>query len=228
MLLLFLVMGFGFSGYLLPWNTLAFFATKVGTEMAGQVPIVGKPMMIFLRGGEEVPGATLTRFFGFHVAVLPGISNPAARCFTSCWCSVLGMSVPPKLEAAVELRTRPRREMTFLPNFLLREMMAWYVALGVLGGLAAIFPWELGVKADPFAAGAGGNQAGMVFPVHVPDAEAHPLASVVRGRRGPGYCCFRLGGLLWLLLPFFERDQPRAGRGGSPGSQFLLLRMWQG
>jgi len=60
MLLLFLVMGFGFSGYLLPWNTLAFFATKVGTEMAGQVPIVGKAMMIFLRGGPEVTGATLT------------------------------------------------------------------------------------------------------------------------------------------------------------------------
>ena len=76
-LLLFLVMGFGFSGYLLPWNTLAFFATKVGTEIAGQVPIVGKPMMIFLRGGEEVTGATLTRFFGFHVAVLPGIGNRA-------------------------------------------------------------------------------------------------------------------------------------------------------
>ena len=41
MLLLFLVMGFGFSGYLLPWNTLAFFATKVGTQMAGQVPLIG-------------------------------------------------------------------------------------------------------------------------------------------------------------------------------------------
>ena len=48
-LLLFLVMGFGFSGYLLPWNTLAFFATQVGTEIARQVPIVGKPLMIFLR-----------------------------------------------------------------------------------------------------------------------------------------------------------------------------------
>ena len=74
-ILLFLVMGFGFSGYLLPWNTLAFFATKVGTEITGQVPIVGKPMMIFLRGGEEVTGATLSRFFGFHVAVLPGVAT---------------------------------------------------------------------------------------------------------------------------------------------------------
>src|SRR5215831_15245755 len=74
-ILLFLVMGFGFSGYLLPWNTLAFFATKVGTEITGQVPVIGKLLMILLRGGEEVTGATLTRFFGFHVAVLPGLTT---------------------------------------------------------------------------------------------------------------------------------------------------------
>src|SRR5246127_1630770 len=73
MVLLCLCLGFGFSGYLLPWNTLSFFATKVGTEVAGQVPIVGKWMMVLLRGGEDVSGATLTRFFGFHVAVLPGL-----------------------------------------------------------------------------------------------------------------------------------------------------------
>src|SRR5690242_9450632 len=50
MILLFLALGFGFSGYLLPWNTLAFFATRVGTEVAGQVPVVGRPIMVFLRG----------------------------------------------------------------------------------------------------------------------------------------------------------------------------------
>src|SRR4051812_34753230 len=75
MVILFLVMGFGFSGYLLPWNTLAYFATKVGTDMVKQLPVIGKPIMIFLRGGEEVSGATLTRFFGFHVALLPGITT---------------------------------------------------------------------------------------------------------------------------------------------------------
>src|SRR5215467_5236671 len=96
-ILLFLVMGFGFSGYLLPWNTLAFFATKVGTEIAGQVPVVGKPVMIFLRGGDEVTGATLTRFFGFHVAVLPGL----ATLFILLHVFLVqraGISVPPRLE----------------------------------------------------------------------------------------------------------------------------------
>src|SRR5579884_3065133 len=73
MLLLFLVLGFGFSGYLLPCNTRSYFATEVGTNMAAQVPWIGHKLMIFLRGGDVVTGATLTRFFGFHVALLPGI-----------------------------------------------------------------------------------------------------------------------------------------------------------
>src|ERR1700690_370358 len=74
-LLLFLMLGFGFSGYLLPWNELSFFATKVGTGIAGAVPVVGPPMLRFLRGGDDVTGATLSRFYALHVAVLPAITT---------------------------------------------------------------------------------------------------------------------------------------------------------
>ena len=73
--LLLVSMGFGFSGYLLPWNELAFFATRVATDMAGKTPLVGEFVATFLRGGDDVSGATLTRFFGFHVAVLPMIAT---------------------------------------------------------------------------------------------------------------------------------------------------------
>ena len=77
--LLALAMAFGFSGYLLPWNTISYFATKVGTDMAASVPVLGPHLARFLRGGEDVGGATLTRFFGFHVAVLPGITTLLPR-----------------------------------------------------------------------------------------------------------------------------------------------------
>ncbi len=83
-LLLFIMMAFGFSGYLLPWNELAFFATKVGTGIAGAVPVVGDFMVRFLRGGDEVTGATLTRFYGIHVAVLPAHHDGAAGRRTCC------------------------------------------------------------------------------------------------------------------------------------------------
>src|SRR5438094_10240119 len=108
-LLLFVVICFGFSGYLLPWNKLAFFATKVGTEIAGVVPIVGRPMLRFLRGGDDVTGATLTRFFGFHVAVLPA----TATIFLGIHVALVqlhGIDVPKKDEAN-------HRTMKFFPNF---------------------------------------------------------------------------------------------------------------
>src|SRR3974377_770336 len=61
--LLGLMLGFGFSGYLLPWNQISYFATKVGTDVAGSMPVLGPTMARFLRGGGDVGSATLTRFF---------------------------------------------------------------------------------------------------------------------------------------------------------------------
>lgn len=62
---------FGFTGYLLPWDQLAYWATTVGTEMAGAVPIIGPTLLLIMRGGENVTGETLTRFFSIHVIILP-------------------------------------------------------------------------------------------------------------------------------------------------------------
>ncbi len=71
MLLLFVTLGFGFTGYLLPWDQRAFWATTVGTEIAGSVPFIGGFIEQFLRGGAGVGAQTLSRFFGVHVLILP-------------------------------------------------------------------------------------------------------------------------------------------------------------
>jgi quinol-cytochrome oxidoreductase complex cytochrome b subunit len=196
MLLLFLTMGFGFSGYLLPWNELAFFATQVGTDIVRQVPVIGHPIMVFLRGGEEVSGATLSRFFGFHVAVLPGITVTliAVHLFLI---QRQGMSVPPGDVPST-------RAMKFFPNFFLRELMAWYVALGVLGALAALFPWELGSKADPFASAPAGIKPEWYFMF------MFQTLKLIPAKVGPidgellGIGLFGIAGAIWMLLPFFN------------------------
>ena len=69
--LLVLVLAFGFTGYLLPWDQKAFFATKVGTEIAGHAPLVGATLRTALNGGDEVGPPTLTRFYVIHVVLLP-------------------------------------------------------------------------------------------------------------------------------------------------------------
>ena len=70
-LLLVLTLAFGFTGYLLPWDQRAFWASTVGTEIAGSVPAIGNLVLIFLRDGWGVTEATLGRFYGLHVLVVP-------------------------------------------------------------------------------------------------------------------------------------------------------------
>jgi quinol-cytochrome oxidoreductase complex cytochrome b subunit len=209
--LLFLAMGFGFSGYLLPWNTLAFFATKVGTEVAGQVPIVGKWIVIFLRGGEDVTGATLTRFFGFHVAVLPGITTLLLGIHILL-VQRFGISVPPSVEEQWNRDPRSAREMKFFPNFALREMIAWYIALGVLGVLAALSPWGLGAKADPFASAPAGIKPEWYFLFMFQTLKLIPSKIWFIDGELIGVLGFGLVGAVWVLLPFVERRNWNLGR----------------
>ena len=69
--LLLVVLGFGFTGYLLPWDQKAFWATTVGTRIAEVAPVVGEWILLLMRGGQELTGVTLARFYGVHVWALP-------------------------------------------------------------------------------------------------------------------------------------------------------------
>ncbi len=72
-MLLVLTLLLSFTGYLLPWDQLAYWAVTVGTEMAGYVPLVGDEVREVLVGGSMVDSETLLRFYVLHVAVLPGL-----------------------------------------------------------------------------------------------------------------------------------------------------------
>jgi quinol-cytochrome oxidoreductase complex cytochrome b subunit len=198
-LLLFVVICFGFSGYLLPWNKLAFFATKVGTEIAGVVPLVGRPMLRFLRGGDDVTGATLTRFFGFHVAVLPA----TATVFIAIHVLLVqlhGMSVPPYLaEQSV-------KKMKFVPNFLLRDLIGWILAIGVLAALAALFPWELGEKADSFAPAPAGIKPEWYFLFMFQTLKLLPAKIWKFDGEVIGIMAFNFVALLLFIVPFVDRS----------------------
>ncbi len=207
-LMLFLVMGFGFSGYLLPWNELAFFATKVGTEIVAVVPVIGKPLMIFLRGGEDVTGATLTRFFAIHVAVLPMLFI-ALLGFHLLMVQLQGMSIPP----GVVKKQRRIKMMPFFPNFLLRDLLGWVVALGCLVAIAALFPWELGVKADPFAPAPAGIRPEWYFVFMFETLKYIPAKVGFIDGEVLGILGFGLVAFLLLCVPFlYEKTGGRSAR----------------
>lgn len=71
--LLLVTIGFGFTGYLLPWDQKAYWGSTVGTRIAGTAPVIGDFILSVMRGGEELSAVTLARFFGVHVWVLPAI-----------------------------------------------------------------------------------------------------------------------------------------------------------
>jgi cytochrome b6 len=199
--LLGLSLAFGFSGYLLPWNQLAFFATKVGTDITGALPVVGPFMMRFLRGGDQITGGTLTRFFGFHVAVLPALTTVILATHVYL-VQRHGMSVPPGVE-----RSGSQRTIRFMPNFLLRDMVGWLAALAMLALLAALFPWELGVKADPYAAAPAGIRPEWYFGWMFQTLRMIP--SHVLGMEGElvGILGIGVAAVLWVAAPFL--DDPR-------------------
>jgi cytochrome b6 len=206
-LLLFITLGFGFSGYLLPWNKLAFFATKVGTDIAGSVPIVGEWVLRFLRGGDRVSGGTLSRFYGWHVAILPAISVGLLTLHLLL-VQLLGMSVPPSIERSA----KQHPPMRFFPHFVLRDLLGWTIALGLLAALAALFPWELGEKADPFAPAFADIRPEWYFVFMFETLKLMPGGEIA----GIEYeaipiLLFGLAGLAMLLVPFLDRAVEKRG-----------------
>ena len=197
--LFFISICFGFSGYLLPWNEVSFFATKVGTEIAGVVPVVGHGVLRLLRGGDDVTGATLTRFFGFHVAVLPATATVFLLIHVLL-VQLHGMSVPPSV------KKQDVRKMKFIPNFLLRDLIGWILAIGVLAALAALFPWELGQKADPFAPAPAGIKPEWYFLFMFQTLKYLPAKILGLDGEVLGIMAFNIVALLLFIVPFVDRD----------------------
>jgi cytochrome b6 len=211
-----LTLCFGFSGYLLPWNELAFFATAVGTDSVKSIPLVGNWMLQVLRGGTDVSINTLYRFFAFHVVVLP-LAASAVIAVHLLFVQRQGMA-PPRGTA-----TAPRG-MRFFPNFFLRDLLLWLGCLLILLVLAAFLPygpsipgmeWELGRKADPLAPAYPGIKPEWYFLWVYQLLKEFPPH--VLGLEGPQVCLLVVFILLgiWAVIPWLDRaarrDQPSPG-----------------
>jgi cytochrome b6 len=198
--LLFLALGFGFSGYLLPWNQLAYMATNVGTNFVKLVPFIGNWLLEFLRGGTEITGETLTRFFGFHVAILPGVTT-LVLAIHLILIQRQGMSMPVSIEKEIAAGKLKKKEIPFFPNFMYRDLMGWTIALGLLVLLASLFPWELGEKADILKPAPPNIRPEWYFVFMYQTLKYVPKVVGIFG--------FAIAGLIWVLLPFFDKKSNR-------------------
>ncbi|MCC7519085.1 MAG: cytochrome b N-terminal domain-containing protein [Verrucomicrobiae bacterium] len=139
--LLFLTFGFGFTGYLLPWNQIAVNATKIGLQsieqvgqyLPGQMAQWPRAIRETIQGEAAVGQATLSRFYAIHVIVLP-FALAALLGLHLFSVQLHGMS------RGVE--DPPRRQEKFFPMFLIKDLSVWGVAFFLLFLMALCLPFE--------------------------------------------------------------------------------------
>ena len=219
---------FGFTGYLLPWDEKAYWATTVGTNMAGTVPFIGDFFERVLRGGAQLGALTLTRFYATHVMILPMllVGLIAAHVFLVVW---QGVSVPPGLwdtalgrlraggraataaETDVEyhavyddFKSRGRR---FFPDLIVEDAIVSSLVVLLVIAFAVVFGTPLEGQADPTSTG------------YVPRPEWYFLFLFELLKYFPGSLewvgVVVLPGLFFIflfLLPFLDRGPRRSPR----------------
>lgn len=142
--LLVLMLAMAFTGYLLPWDEKAYFATAVGTNLIEEVPLIGPPLERLIRGGDQMGTLTISRFYVLHVFVLPAllIGFIATHVFFFRKAGAAGPvredPVQPKLPTA-----------NFYPRQVAMDAAFAAVLIGILAAIAVYLPMELGPAANP-------------------------------------------------------------------------------
>ena len=204
-----LTLGLAFTGYLLPWDQLAFWAVNVSTNLADDIPWIGGPLKRLLLGGGGIGQGALIRFYTLHVALLPGLMAGLVAGHLWRIRKDGGLAREPRDEGSVSAATVPA-----WPHLLLREAILGMVLLTLLCLLAVFISAPLGGAAD----------------VHNPSnpektpwyflwvQEMVSYSAPVGGLLLPGVLLMGL-----FLLPFLEREPEGVGRWfGPPGKRTVL------
>ncbi len=208
MILLGMTMVFGFSGYLLPMDDLAYFATKVGLEIPSAFPVIGPKLAEIVRGGPDVSEYTVHRFFALHVVILPAFFSMLLG-FHLWLVQKHGNATPPCEEVKPLAQ---RRTVPFFPNFLMKDFAMWFVALNVLTVFAFLFPWDLGPQADVLKPAPPGIHPEWYFMSQFQVLKI--IGQLIPGMAGEifGIVLFTAGFVLWFLIPLYDTSTVRGLR----------------
>ena len=189
--LLLLTLIFGFTGYSLVYEQMSYWAMKVGTGIAGATPLIGNWIADFMKGGSDIGQNTLTRFFLFHVVILPLLLLMAVSIHVYL-IRTLGVST---LEFREDIQ-KPQKTFPFFPDHVFTELIIVTIVMIILITLALLFPVSLGERADP-----------NVTPLHIkPEWYFYPvfrwlkITNLEVGILGPIFFI-----LILLLWPFIDR-----------------------
>jgi ubiquinol-cytochrome c reductase cytochrome b subunit len=139
-----LILGMAFTGYLLPWDQRAYFATAVGTNAASEIPGIGESLTRMMRGGSEMGTLTISRFFVAHVFLIPAciFALVASHIFLFRKAGAAG----PVNEDPFEPKLKPE---LFYPRQVLMDLSLTALLIIGLGMLSFFMPMQLGPAANP-------------------------------------------------------------------------------
>ena len=195
--LLLLIIGANFTGYLLPWDQLAYWAVTVGTSLLSYIPFLGGALTIFLLGGPEVGAATLTNFYGLHIAVIP-LAIFGIVSFHIWRVRKDKITVPRKIGQEAE-----QDKVTTVPHLISIEFIFALVWLALLIAWAAFVNAPLEEAADPAHSPNPAKAAWYFMGFQELLLHFHPIfgAIIIPG----------LGLLGLLAMPYLDQDMSTAG-----------------
>lgn len=197
--LLALMLGMAFTGYLLPWDQKAYFATTIGTNILSEVPWIGNGMKRLLRGGTEMGTLTLSRFFVLHVFLIPACIFAFVAVHVYAFRKAGAAGPPKESPISPKLPAEP-----FYPKQLVMDMGFAMLIIVALGLCAYFWPSELGPRADPSDTQFLPRPEWYYIPVFQYLKYWHGSTSLIGILIIPAIL-----GLLLIALPFYDRSLER-------------------
>jgi quinol-cytochrome oxidoreductase complex cytochrome b subunit len=212
-------LAFGFTGYLLPWDEVSFFATKIGLDIAEKMPLIGHFTAHMLRGGDTISQSTISRFFVIHVAVLPALLLAVLGGHLMLVQSH-GISEPDSFK---QLPDKEKTYEKFFPTFFFKDILVWIFAINVLFALSTLCPWGLGPEADPFAAAPIGIKPEWYFLAPFQFLKLiPPVVGPIEGELF-GILLMSIVALGFVVVPFFDNGASRARSSATTAFGVLVL-----
>jgi len=199
-----------FTGYLLPWDQLAYWAVTIVTGMAGYVPFAGRALAGLLRGGSEIGPGTLRTYYALHTQWLPLLLVAGALFHFWRVRRAGGVVLPP--DAVLDERGKPE-QVLFLPHLLWRETAAACLLVALVSVFAALVQAPLGPPANPGLSLNPAKAPWYFVGFQEMLVHLHPLFAVV--------VVPALGALALVALPYlgFPKDDPRGAWFLSPNGR---------
>jgi len=200
--LLLLVVAFNFTGYLLPWDQLAYWAITVGTSLLGYIPLIGSAVSDFLLAGPEVGQGALRNFYAIHVAVLPAVLVLLMSYHFWKVRKDGGISQPVNSPAGDSEKRKPVERLTTIPHLVQREFVAAIILIAVVVVWAILVPAPLEELANPTHPPNPAKAAWYFLGLQELLLHMHPLAAMM------------LPGMIMLavfLIPYWDKDETDIG-----------------